>query len=80
MTQREKLLLKLANHDADNGWTFADVEKLLRVCGYTLKRVAGSHHVYGNDDREKDVVLPRHGSKIKAVYVKELRQRFLDEK
>ena len=80
MTQKDKLLKKLANHESDRSWSFAELEHVLIICGYSLKRIRGSHHVYGNDERHKELVLPRHGSKIKPVYVKEVRKCLTNEK
>ena len=66
MSKREKLFKQLLNnpHNA----TFAQVENLLLNEGFELDRVTGSHHVF----KKKDItfVIPVHGKKVKAVYVK----------
>ena len=44
MGGKEKLYAKL--RDTPSTGTFEDVDNLLRWCGFELRRVKGSHHVY----------------------------------
>ena len=70
MTKREKLRRKLHNNPV--GATLQEVETLLLSFGFSLARVSGSHHIYEFEEGSvwRQVILPLHGRKIKAVYVK----------
>lgn len=66
MSKREKLLEAIKQ--SPNNVTFADIRKLLEQEGFTLERIAGSHHIF---KREATIfVVPVHKNKVKAVYVK----------
>jgi predicted RNA binding protein YcfA (HicA-like mRNA interferase family) len=77
MTRKEKLLEKLANKASDKSWTFEEVSRILSLFGFSLKRVHGSHHIFSNDEKEKDICIPRHGADVKPAYVREIRERLL---
>ncbi len=48
---------------------FADIRKQLESHGWELKRIKGSHHVFGGPGRAI-VVIPVHSGKVKAVYAR----------
>lgn len=50
---------------------FAVVQRLLEVNGWVLHRISGSHHVFKKPGRP-NIVIPVHGGKVKAVYVREI--------
>ncbi|MBE2272046.1 MAG: type II toxin-antitoxin system HicA family toxin [Anaerolinea sp.] len=70
MSKRDKLRRKLRNNP--KAATKQDVETLLGHFGYILDHVTGSHHVYlrETEDERHRIVIPFHGTKVKALYVK----------
>ena len=66
MTKREKLFERLKNNPKDV--SFAQIEKLLVTEGFTLVRIAGSHHIFKKGG--VTFVIPSHRNKVKEVYVK----------
>lgn len=78
MSNQEKLYKKLKNHP--NSATFEDIDKLLHWCGFELRRVHGSHHIYKHAEYAQLVTVPHH-KPLKTVYVKQvlaLFERFYD--
>lgn len=67
MGRKEKLYRKLKN--SPNHATFEDVDKLLRWCGFELRRTSGSHHIYKREGYDQIVTVPYH-KPLKTVYVK----------
>jgi predicted RNA binding protein YcfA (HicA-like mRNA interferase family) len=67
VSQRAKLLRRIRNNPSDV--TFAELAALLEGLGFPLMRITGSHHVYRVGKR--NVILPRHGSKVKAYLVQQ---------
>jgi predicted RNA binding protein YcfA (HicA-like mRNA interferase family) len=47
---------------------FEEVDQLLRLAGWDLNHMRGSHHVYPPDGRH--VSIPRHRTTVKPAYVK----------
>ena len=37
--------------------------RLLNEAGWTLKRIQGSHHIYGKSGERKIITVPVHGNK-----------------
>jgi predicted RNA binding protein YcfA (HicA-like mRNA interferase family) len=66
VSRRKKLLESLKQ--SPNNVTFAQIRKILEQEGFTLERIAGSHHVFKRD--ATIFVVPVHKNKVKAVYVK----------
>jgi predicted RNA binding protein YcfA (HicA-like mRNA interferase family) len=66
MAKRTKLYAKLKNNPKDV--TFVQIEKLLNAEGFVLDRISGSHHIFKRGS--VTFVIPTHGNKVKAVYVK----------
>jgi predicted RNA binding protein YcfA (HicA-like mRNA interferase family) len=54
---------------------FAEVQRLLESYGYQLKRISGSHHIFGKPD-ERPVSIPVHQGKVKHVYVRKILKAF----
>ncbi len=52
---------------------FAKVKRLLERDGWVLHRISGSHHVFKKPGRP-NIVLPVHGGKVKAAYVKQIEE------
>lgn len=50
---------------------FAVVRKMLETCGWTFKRVRGSHHTFTKRG-QRPVVIPVHHNKVQPVYVHEV--------
>ena len=48
---------------------FAEIDQLLRLAGWELHHVRGSHHVYV-DGRRKHFSLPRDRGNVKVAYVR----------
>jgi predicted RNA binding protein YcfA (HicA-like mRNA interferase family) len=70
MTKRAKLFERLKNNPKDA--TFAQIEKLLGAEGFTMVRIAGSHHIFKKSG--VTFVIPTHGNKVKEVYVRRVIQ------
>jgi predicted RNA binding protein YcfA (HicA-like mRNA interferase family) len=66
MSKREKL--RNNPRDAD----MQELETLLLRFNFVLERITGSHHIYRYTEEKRiiKVVVPLHGRKVKAVYVK----------
>ncbi|HMO96363.1 MAG TPA: type II toxin-antitoxin system HicA family toxin [Tepidiformaceae bacterium] len=48
---------------------FEEIEKLLRLAGWELNNVRGSHHVFRTGDG-RHLSVPRHGNLVKTIYVR----------
>jgi predicted RNA binding protein YcfA (HicA-like mRNA interferase family) len=57
----------------ENEVRFAEVRKLLENAGWTLKRIAGSHHVFTKPGC-RPYPVPVHRGKVAGVYVKEIKK------
>jgi predicted RNA binding protein YcfA (HicA-like mRNA interferase family) len=70
VSRRDKLRRRLRQqpHNA----SMADLETLLLRFGYVLERISGSHrtYLYNDDRRSSIIVVPAHGQKVRATYVK----------
>jgi predicted RNA binding protein YcfA (HicA-like mRNA interferase family) len=71
MSQRDKLLEKIRNHP--KSVSFDDLDSLLRMYGYELKRTNGSHHIYACQGRPP-INVTRHGAQVHSAAVKEVLQ------
>lgn len=63
----DKLIAKLKV--TNSPCSFSDFSKIAKHFGFVIDHISGSHHVYRNWTGRKFVV-PVHGKKIKAVYIK----------
>jgi len=75
MSQRDKLLQKIRNHP--KSVSFDDLDSLLRMHGYELDRVTGSHHIYARQGHPA-INVRRHGAQVHSAAVKEVLQ-MIDE-
>lgn len=48
---------------------FEEVDQLLRLSGWKLNHVRGSHHVYRSPEG-RHLSIPRHGPPVKPAYVR----------
>jgi predicted RNA binding protein YcfA (HicA-like mRNA interferase family) len=69
MSQRDKLLQKIRNHP--KSVSFDDLQALLRMYGYELDRVAGSHHIYARPGRPS-INVKRHGAQVHSAAVRDV--------
>ncbi len=70
MSERaRKLADKLRQHP--NNASFEDVDTLLRLIGYELRRVNGSHQLYGKKGYAP-INVRRHGSQVHPDAVREI--------
>lgn len=67
MGRKEKLYEKLKNNPGSA--TLDDLDNLLRWCGFELRRVHGSHHIYKHPKHALLVTVP-YQKPLKTVYVK----------
>jgi len=67
MNSKGKRIKKLSETRGD--LKLKEVKIILRVLGYSLKRVKGSHHIFKNING-KVISLPVHNNKIKNSYLK----------
>ena len=74
MTALEKKLQKLRDRRQDNNWTFAELAQLLESVGFVNRGGKGSHQNFYRKGT-LPITLPCHGGKLKAVYVKNARER-----
>lgn len=68
---RKELRRRLAQRP--NAVRFEELERYLNLCGWTLDRVRGSHHVYMLG--KSRLVVPLHRPHALAVYVRSVRER-----
>ncbi len=68
---RRKLLARLARGAVTNV-AFADLEKLAEGLGFELRRVSGSHHIYGHPGVEELLNLQEVRGQAKPYQVRQL--------
>lgn len=49
---------------------FADVQRLLELHDWELKRISGSHHIFSHVGYMGVLSIPRHGKHVKEIYCK----------
>jgi len=69
MSQRDNLLKKIRSHP--KSVSFHDLDSLLRMYGYELDRVSGSHHIYARQGHPS-INVSRHGAQVHSAAVKEV--------
>ncbi|EQB12418.1 type II toxin-antitoxin system HicA family toxin [Sphingobium lactosutens] len=72
MVKPAKLLQRLLQ--GSRNLSFRDFQRLLEAFGFRLKRVSGSHHVYGRAGIDRPLIIQPHGKDAKTYQV----QQFLD--
>ena len=74
MTQRDKLVERLRQHP--KGVTLEELDRVLRMSGFVLVRVRGSHHVYHRPGGPS-VTVASHGPHVNSDAVREV-LRYID--
>jgi predicted RNA binding protein YcfA (HicA-like mRNA interferase family) len=57
---------------------FAVVQRVFEIHGWTLARIAGSHHVFTKPG-QRPIVIPVHHNKVAPRYVKEIEKALREE-
>lgn len=71
MSRDDKLIAKLRRRPPEAD--FGDLQKVLEMFGWELKRVKGSHHHFTKPGADPPIItIPVHGSRVKGVYVKKI--------
>lgn len=73
VSKADKLKAKIMNPDQVHNVTFDEAVSVLERAGFVKHQGKGSHVGYHHPDGNK-ITLPCHGSKIKPVYVKQIRE------
>ena len=76
MTQKEKLLAKLANKASDKSWTYDKLAQALEANGYVCDLKTGSHHTFRNGKGGK-LTIPFRTGNLLPVYAKQARELLL---
>ena len=76
MSKRDKLLTRI--HNNPNAVRFEDLTKVLEWHEFELKRIRGSHHIFGRGQEPPIVVARRRTPHVSPSAVKEVIQR-IDE-
>lgn len=79
MGKLRNLLRRLENPDADSAWTFDDAVYVLKSFRFECVGGKGSLQVFQNTEKQKTLVLARHGKKIKSGYIRSLRKALSNE-
>lgn len=72
MSKSEKALAKILSGQSDNNISFQEGVYVLKREGFVLDGGKGSHQVFRHSDGRK-MVLPCHGSNLKKVYIRQIR-------
>jgi len=70
MTRLEKLLIRFR---AGSELSFAELQTILRVYGFQLDRVSGSHHIYVHPSARRPISVQPDGKSAKRYQIKQLR-------
>lgn len=72
MSKSEKALGKIVSGESDNNISFQEAVQVLKREGFVLDGGRGSHQIFRHPDGRK-MVLPCHGSHLKKVYIRQIR-------
>lgn len=72
MSKSEKTLAKILSGQSDNNISFQEAVYVLKREGFILDGGKGSHQIFRHSDGRK-MVLPCHGSDLKSVYIRQIR-------
>lgn len=75
MTQRDKLIERLRQRP--KGVTLDELDRVLRMFGFELVRISGSHHIYRRPG-SPPITVTRHGAHVHSEAVREV-LRIVDE-
>jgi predicted RNA binding protein YcfA (HicA-like mRNA interferase family) len=74
MSKAEKALQKVLSGASDNNITYEELTAVLAREGFLLVGGKGSHQVWARESDQEMLSIPRHGNKIKPIYVKKARE------
>ena len=75
MTQRDKLIERIRQHP--KGVTLEELDRMLRMFGFELVRVRGSHHIYRRPG-SPPITVASHGPHVHSEAVREV-LRIIDD-
>lgn len=67
---KRKLLQKVLNAQANV--RFSEAQALVEAFGFRLRRVSGSHHIYGRTGIPEQINLQEVGGKAKAYQIRQV--------
>ena len=73
MSKAAKALAKIMDPAQVRNVSFAEAIAVLERFGFLWDGGKGSHQVYRHPDGRK-IILPKHGSGVKPVYVRQIRE------
>jgi predicted RNA binding protein YcfA (HicA-like mRNA interferase family) len=76
MTKKKKLIEKFQNSRGEVN--LEEVRKILRIIGYDLVRIRGSHHMFRNKN-EDGITIAVHNGKITKAYAKVVKNIIKDK-
>ena len=76
MSRYQKLYMQIMSGTQDSNISFADMQKILTLLGFTV-RIKGDHFIYFKDGIEEIVNIQPNGNKAKPYQVKQVRNIIL---
>lgn len=76
MSRYQKLFMQVMSGTQDSNISFADLQKILTLLGFTV-RIKGDHFIYFKDGVEEIVNIQLNGNKAKPYQVKQVRNIIL---
>lgn len=72
MSKYQKLFMQIMSGTQDSNISFADLQKILTLLGFTV-RIKGDHFIYFKDGIEEIINIQPVGNKSKPYQVKQVR-------
>lgn len=76
MSKCQKLFMQIMSGTQDSNISFADLQKILTLLGFTV-RIKGDHFIYFKDGVEEIINIQPVGNKSKPYQVKQVRNIIL---
>lgn len=76
MSKYQKLFMQIMSGTQDSNISFADLQKILTLLGFTV-RIKGDHFIYFKDSVEEIINIQPVGNKSKPYQVKQVRNIIL---
>lgn len=76
MSKYQKLFMQIMSGTQDSNISFADLQKILTLLGFTV-RIKGDHFIYFKDGVEEIINIQPVGNKPKPYQVKQVRNIIL---
>ena len=76
MSRYQKLFMQVMSGTQDSNISFADLQKILTLLGFTV-RIKGDHFIYFKDGVEEIINIQPNGNKAKPYQVKQVRNIIL---